>query len=342
MTAALPWLSPVRSRLQALGAAHAVLLSGALGDGLFEAALDGAAAWLCESPEAAGPCGRCNSCRLIQAGSHPDLHRLLPEELRRQIEPEGSAEEGQGTDGGEGRKGRKPSRQIRIDEVRRAIDWAATTSSRGRGKVVLVHPADAMNLQAASALLKTLEEPPRGVRLLLSATAPDRLLATVRSRCQAVRLAPVPAEQAQRWLADQGVHGAEVMLAACGGRPLEAAAMVAAGVDAAQWAALPTAVLNGQAAALASWPLARVLDALIKLCHDGMAVAVGGAPRYFPVQSVRPARSLEALSQWQRELLELARRSEHPWNEALMLEALIRRARGVWRGERRRGDTLAA
>lgn len=341
MTTVLPWLSPVQSRMQALGTAHAVLLSGAPGDGLFEAALDAAAAWLCEGSEVMRPCGQCPACRLLQSGSHPDLHRLLPEELRRQIEPDGGSEDSGGAEGGEGRKGRKPSRQIRIDEVRRAIEWASTTSSRGRGKVVLIHPAEAMNHQAASALLKTLEEPPRGVRLLLSAGAPDRLLPTVRSRCQAVRLPPVSADQARDWLAGQGVRDPEVMLAACGGRPLEAAAMIASGVDPDQWAALPGAVLNGQASALGSWPMARVLDALVKLCHDGMAIAVGGAPRYFPVQAVRPARSLEALSQWQRELIELARRADHPWNEALMLEALMRRARGVWRGERRRGDTLA-
>lgn len=339
MMPALPWLEPTRERLQALGRAHAVLLTGALGDGLFEAALDTAAGWLCEAGSADAPCGQCAACRLLQSGAHPDLHRLWPEELRRQLEPDSATEE---AGDGEARKGRKPSRQIRIDEVRRAIDWAATTSSRGRGKVVLVHPADAMNLQAASALLKTLEEPPRGVRLLLSSPSPDRLLPTVRSRCQMVRLAPVDPGTARDWLAGQGVREPEVLLAACGGRPLEVLAMTAAGIDASQWAAVPGAVSSGAVAALASWPLARVLDALLKLCHDGMAVAAGGAPRFFPPQALRPARSLPALAAWQRELVDLARRVDHPWNEALMLEALLRRARSAWLGEPRRGDTLAA
>lgn len=339
MTPPLPWLGPTRDRLRALGGAHAVLLAGALGDGLFEAALDTAASWLCESDAALAPCGHCPACRLLQSRAHPDLHRLLPEDLRRQVEPESAPEEAAD---GESRKGRKPSRQIRIDDVRRAIDWAATTSSRGRGKVVLIHPADTMNVQAASALLKTLEEPPRGVRLLLSSPLPDRLLPTVRSRCQMVRLAPVDPASARDWLAGQGVREPEVLLAACGGRPLEVLAMAAAGIDAGQWVAVPGAVISGQAAAMGSWPLARVLDALLKLCHDGMALAAGGTPRFFPPQGLRPPRSLAALAAWQRELIDLARRIDHPWNEALMLEALLRKARSAWLGEPRHGDTLAA
>ena len=73
--------------------------------------------------------------------------------------------------------------------MRTAIDWVVQSSSRGRAKVVLLHPAEAMNLQAASALLKTLEEPPGQARLLLSTADEARLLPTVRSRCQRIRLA---------------------------------------------------------------------------------------------------------------------------------------------------------
>ena len=122
---------------------------------------------------------------------------------------------------------------------------------------MLVHPAEAMNVQSANALLKTLEEPPRGARLLLTAERPDRLLPTVRSRCQVLRLpAPAP-EVARTWLQQHGVAQPEVLLAAASQRPLEAAAMAAAGIDAARWAALPQLVLGGQATAFAGWPLPR-------------------------------------------------------------------------------------
>jgi DNA polymerase-3 subunit delta' len=86
-------------------------------------------------------------------------------------------------------------------------------------------------------------------------------------------------------------------------------------------------VKRGEASAFASWPLARVIDALQKLCHDSACVALGATPRYFPAGSITPGATLDALSQWMRELNRSARHAEHPWHAALMLEALIQRGR---------------
>jgi len=342
----MPWLRPLPQQARAMAQAHALLLHGATGDGLFEGAQAIARSWLCEAEDAAArPCGRCAACHLLQGGLHPDLFRLFPEALRQSLG--GSAAEGGEAAESEGTTKaakRKPSRQIRIDEVRAAIDWVATTSARGRAKVVLIYPAEAMNLQAASALLKTLEEPPRGARLLLAAAQPAQLLPTVRSRCQVLRLPPPAAEAARQWLAGQGLAQPEVLLAAASGRPLEAAALAAAGIDAARWQALPAAVLAGQAQAVAGWPAAQVLDALQKLCHDGLALALGAAPRFFPAAafSVRPA-SAAALAAWSRGLNRLARQIEHPWSEPLLIDALLLQAREAWKGRSAEAsDTLAA
>lgn len=330
----LPWLPPTLERARAAAErGHALLLHGAAGDGVFECAELIAHAWLCEASDpSARPCGQCASCHLLQGGAHPDLHRLLPETLREQL-----GVQGQGGDGGEvepGGKGRrKPSRQIRIEEVRAAIDWIVTTSSRGGAKVVLIHPAEAMNLQSASALLKTLEEPPAGARLLLTAEDPARLLPTVRSRCQVLRLAAPSAQVARAWLQAQGLAEPEVLLAASSGRPLEALAMGAAGIDARRWASLPAAVLARQAAAFAGFALPSVIATLQKLCHDGLALAAGGAPRFFPKQSLQAPLAAEALAQWSRELARLARRAEHPWNEPLAIDALLARAAAAWAGK---------
>jgi DNA polymerase-3 subunit delta' len=341
VSATLPWLAPLPGRAEALGGAHAVLLHGAIGDGLFEAAALLAAQWLCEA-DAAKPCGACMACRAVASAAHPDLFRLMPEALARQLgAPDATGDEAPPADG-ESRSRRKPSRQIRIDDVRAAIDWVATTSSRGRGKVVLVQPAEAMNVQAANALLKTLEEPPRGARLLLATPRPDLLLPTVRSRCQVLRLPAPTADVAGRWLAEQGVAGADVLLAAACGRPLEAAAMLAAGIDAARWSSLPAALLKGQAAAVSGWSLAQVVDALTKLCHDGMVLLAGGAPRFYPASALAAPASLVALSAWNRALTAFARRAEHPWNEGLAVEALLLRARAAWAGESAPSDTLPA
>ena len=334
----LPWLQPLLQRSRAMAQAHALLLHGAAGDGLFEGAQAIARSWLCEADdEAARPCGRCGACHLLAGGHHPDLFRLFPEALRQQLGDGGDAAESEGTAKA---ARRKPSRQIRIDEVRAAIDWVATTSARGRAKVVLIHPAEAMNLQSASALLKTLEEPPRGARLLLTAAQPAQLLPTVRSRCQVLRLPPPAAEAARQWLAGQGLEQPEVLLAAASGRPLEAAALAAAGIDAARWRSLPAAVLGGQGQAFAGWPAAQLLDALQKLCHDGLALALGAAPRFFPAAalSTKPA-SAAALAAWSRGLNRLARQIEHPWSEPLLIDALLLQAREAWKG--RSAEALA-
>ena len=321
----LPWLeAPLRDAL-AHQRGHALLVQAADGVGALEFMFALAQAWLCEAQGTTRPCGVCESCRLLQARSHPDLYLLLPEALRVSL---GWA--GQGDDDSEGKNRRKPSRQIRIDEVRAAVDWVVQTSARGRAKVVVIHPAGAMNLQAASALLKTLEEPPGQARLLLSTTDEASLLPTVRSRCQRIRLATPARDEAQAWLQAQGVADAAVLLAAAGGAPLAARDLAAAGIDGAAWSALPRAVARGQAHALAGWPLPRAIDALQKLCHDAMRVALGGAPSYFAPAALPSGAPLPALAAWAKSLARVARHDEHPWNEGLLLEALVLEGRACW------------
>ncbi len=341
----LPWIGPPLQQALRQQRGHALLLLAPQGVGALEFMLTLAQAWLCESAEAAPPCGRCGSCRLLQSGSHPDLHLLLPEAMRPALGWAATTED----EPGEGAKGRrKPSRQIRIEEVRLAIDWVVQSSSRGRAKVLLLHPAEAMNLQSASALLKTLEEPPGRARVLLGAADEARLLPTVRSRCQRIRLAAPPAEVASAWLTEQGVSDAPVLLAAAGGAPLAARELAASGIDAAAWLAVPRAVARGQAAPLAGWPVPRAVDALQKLCHDALVQRAGGMPRYFAAQSLPAGADPGRLCAWAKTLSRAARHAEHPWNDALLIEALVGEGRACWQEATTRGlrgaralDTLA-
>ena len=320
-TLPLPWLAQPLAKALATLRGHATLVLGSEGVGVLHFALTLAQAWLCEAEarqRQGGPCGQCGSCRLVQSHLHPDLQVLLPELLRREhdwlrIDDKADTDEAK----------RKPSKQIRVDEVRGLIDWVFKTNARGRGKVVVLHPAEALNPQAANALLKTLEEPPAGTKILLTCSDPALLLPTVRSRCQQLPLATPTAQQAAAWLAAQGVAQPDVLLAACSGRPLDAWTMVQAGVQAEHWRALPAAVARGQIGVLQGWPLPRVLDALNKLCHDAMAVTTGAQERFFPVGSVVAAASLQSLAAWSHELARVARHDEHPWNEGLMLDALV-------------------
>jgi DNA polymerase-3 subunit delta' len=314
----LPWLARPLAAALAHQRGHALLLHGAPGDGALAFALVWAQACLCEGPGTRKPCGRCPSCRLIQSHGHPDLWVLLPEVLRRELAWP-IAEDRADTEDGK----RKPSKQIRIGEVRGLIDWVFMTGARGVGKAAVLHPAEALNAQSASALLKTLEEPPAGTRLLLTAADPALLLPTVRSRCQHLRLAtPAPAE-ATAWLDGQGVTLPEVLLAACSGRPLDALALARAGIDASSWTALPAAVARGQVSGFAGWPVPRIVDALHKLCHDAMALASGAPTRYFPAASLPPQPSLPALAEWSQELARVARHDEHSWHEGLLIDALV-------------------
>ena len=343
----LPWLAQPLKNALATQRSHALLIQGPRGVGQFELAIAMAQAWLCEAPaevpaETARqlhpkPCGVCAACKLVQAHSHPDMLVLLPEALR---EPLGWAGGASGDDEGEGAASatttttssdkagkRKASKDIRIDEVRLAIGFAQITSARGRGKVVVLHPVERMNMASSNALLKTLEEPAGNSRLLLSTSAPEMLLPTIRSRCQIVPLALPDPTVAAQWLTAQGVEQAEVLLAATGGQPQEALLWVGEGITAAVWAGLPKQVARGDVGSLAAWPLARVIDTLQKLCHDMQRLAVGHAPRYFAVSALTAPVPLSALNPWAVELQSQVRHAEHPWNVNLMVEALVARAR---------------
>jgi len=319
---ALPWLAEPLAQTLRTQRGHALLVHADAGVGALEFALAYAHGLLCEADDAdtRRPCGHCGSCHLARAGTHPDLLLRLPEDVA--VEQQFAAPPGDK---------RKPSRQIRVDEMRTAISWMTTTSGRGQGKVLVIHPAEAMNVVTASALLKTLEEPPAGSRLVLTASDPSRLLPTVVSRCQRLRLSMPSREAALQWLKGHGVQDAGVLLDGAGGRPLEALRWHRQGVSASDWAAIPQDVASGELQRLAGWPVSRWLDALHKLCHDASVRACGGAPRFFPQADLGGIGRLPALIAWQRSLQRVARHADHPWNEPLLLEALCAEGRDALR-----------
>ncbi|MDE2592780.1 MAG: DNA polymerase III subunit delta' [Burkholderiales bacterium] len=330
-----PWQTePLQHALQQL-TSHAVLLHGAPGIGQFEFALGVARSWLCEAHEPGQPhrvaCGQCVSCKLIDAGSHPDLMVVLPEALQAQYGWQ--TDGGDDADGGAEKSGKtkKLSQEIKVDAIRAVVQFAQHTASRGRAKVVLIHPAESLNLVAANTLLKTLEEPPGMVRFALSGSALDSLLPTVRSRCQAWRL-PVPAQsQAIAWLQSEisglSEQDARMLLQASGEQPLTALERHAMGVDGRYWAQLPKEVAQGQSSKWATWPLPLQVEMLQKLCHDLACVAAGATPRYFPVDSLPAIPELSRLTAWAGELRKAQRHAEHPWNAGLKTESLLQQAR---------------
>ena len=176
LSAAPSWLVPLIAQLDSARRngrfPHSLLLQGSPGIGSRWLAEWIASALLCTHADRA-PCGECRACCWVAQGEHPDLIIL---------------------DTGE------ESRQIRIEQVRELAAQLALRSHQGGARVGLLLNADALNRNAANALLKTLEEPPSGAFLVLAAALPSRLPATIRSRCQTIRL-PQPSRPASlAWL----------------------------------------------------------------------------------------------------------------------------------------------
>lgn len=321
-----PWIAAQARQLLAQRG-HAWLLQGPSGLGQYSLALDLARAWLCDQPSAQGACGHCASCHAVDVHAHTDLCVLMPETVMLELGwPLGEKAQSDLDD-----KKRKPSKEIRVDAMRDAVEFAQRTSGRGRGKVVLVYPAERMNTVTANTLLKTLEEPAGDLRFVLASEAAHQLLPTIRSRCQGHTMAWPPEQEALDWLQAQGVTpgNAAALLRAAGGRPEDALAFSRSGLDPKTWALLPKAMARGDAAALADWTPGEAVSALQKLCHDLVAVKVGAAPRFFQGADLPAPSSLAALTAWGRALASTARTVEHPFNAGLMLEALVSQARSA-------------
>ena len=322
-----PWLDrQLRSLLAQRG--HAWLLQGPSGLGQYELAMALASAWLCEQPSEAGACGHCPSCHAIAVRTHADLAVLMPETQMLDLAwPLSEKAQGEIDD-----KKRKPSKDIRVEAMREVVEFAQRTDARGRGKVVLVYPAERMNVITANALLKTLEEPAGDVRFVLATEAAHQLPPTIRSRCQPHTMVWPQAEEALRWLATQGVadDAGQALLRSAGGRPSNALRQSASGQNPAWWAALPKAMQQGNAQHLAELSPAQAIDALQKLCHDLLLKGSGAEPRFF-MASQLPAcsASVMALTDWFKRLMQSARTAEHPFNAGLMLEALANDAQQV-------------
>jgi DNA polymerase-3 subunit delta' len=325
-----PWLEAAMRSARAMSGAHALLLHGPDRIGLFDLATTLAQSHLCEATRTdfggGVPCGGCVSCRLFSARTHPDAYVTVPEAWREPLEwPLGDSAPEPAAEAMTSRS--KPSQDIRIDDVREIIAFAQTTSARGRGKVVIVHPAERMNPIAANALLKTLEEPADQTRFILGSAAPDGLLPTIRSRCQTLPV-PLPAvDLAVTWLERHGVEHASVLLAAGGGSPNEALDLSRLGIAADVWVDLPRGLVYDAVDRWADWPLPRFVQTLQKMCHDCLCAAVGATPRYFPAASLPGPHDLAALSRWARQLRIDAEQSDHPWNAGLKVDALLQQAR---------------
>jgi DNA polymerase-3 subunit delta' len=194
----VPWLAPQLEQLQRARRSgrfpSALLIHDQRGAGGEWLARYAAQLGLCRAPTA--PCGQCRDCRQFLCGQHPDFVMLTPLE---------------------------DSKYIRIEQVRELAEQLVLSSHAGGATLALISPADALNPNAANALLKTLEEPRPGVTLLLVASTPSRLPATILSRCQRLRIRPPARAESVAWLErNQGPGPWGAVLDVLGEAPFEA------------------------------------------------------------------------------------------------------------------------
>ncbi len=200
----LPWNHHVLDKLNKMERAeqlgHAYLLQGVKGLGKESCALDFSASLFCQTPDSTSDqikaCGKCQACHLFLAGSHPDYKFL------------GLQEE---------------SSQIKIEQIRDSQAFLANTASMGRYKILVISPAEALNINAANALLKNLEEPSDGTLIFLISHRPGELLPTIRSRCQQIKFSVPNEKLALSWLEESMPKDqAEFALKLARGAPLKA------------------------------------------------------------------------------------------------------------------------
>lgn len=319
-----PWQSETLEKLNSHRdrLPHALLLHGNSGIGKFDFALQFAKSLLCLSPGSDGePCQQCASCGWYDQSNHPDFRLLAPEQ-----DADEDAESLSTS-----KKTTKKS-QISVAQVRELGNFLSLSSHQSGGlRIVLIHPAEALNITSANGLLKMLEEPPSGVVFILVTHQINRLLPTIISRCQKVGMGIPSKELALDWLQKQGQADAERLLDYAGGAPLS----VIRNSNPSQALLNTELFLQGReldpfhaASVAVSQGMELAIDALQKWLYDLLSCHLIQEIRYnnqhaSALQALAKSVDLGLLLELQGNLSEAKRSANHPLNNELQLETIF-------------------
>jgi DNA polymerase-3 subunit delta' len=299
---------------------HALLLRGRAGTGKHEFALNLSQALLCSQANTEhAACGKCPSCIWFAEGGHPDF-RLI------------SSEDAETTEETPKKKTAKKS-QISVLQIRQLIDYLSLSSHQFNSRrIILISPAETLNIASANALLKMLEEPPANTLFLLVTSQPQRLLATIISRCQAIDM-PLPnRSDALSWLTSQHITHAETVLAYAGGAPLLALQITEEGETSANL--IKNLALGAKLEPFTCAPLflgigmERAIDSLQKWAFDLVACKLTQTLHYHSqyssaLQALCKSVNLRALFNFQQKLIDAKKTANHPLNNELQLENIL-------------------
>jgi DNA polymerase-3 subunit delta' len=299
---------------------HALLLRGRAGIGKQDFALDVAKAVLCQQTnEQQQACNSCPSCSWFAEGAHPDFMLI-------------GAEDADDAEEVVKKKATKKS-QISVAKIRQLIDYLTLSSHQVNSyRVIVISPADMLNGASANALLKMLEEPPEKTLFLLVTSQPQRLLATITSRCQVIDM-PLPSRtDALAWLNEQQVSNTENVLDLAGGAPLLALQIAEEGEVGTSL--LKNLALGDKLDPFACAPLflglgmERAIETLQKWLFDMQTYKLAQVLRYHAqqanaLQALAKSVNLALLLRFQDTLLEAKKTANHPLSNEAQLENIL-------------------
>ena len=298
---------------------HSLLLAGPSGLGKLEFCLSFIKRMNCKSPTAKNEaCDECKDCKLFLARTHPDIFLINVDEN---------------------------SDQIKIDEIRELNHFMTLSRQQGQFKVVCINQAENMNINAANAILKTLEEPPENSTLILVSHRIESLLPTIRSRCQIWKFKAPETKQALGWLNQHNkAQDWETLLSVSGNRPIHALALKESGLGdsrAQYYASLDQIMLNQEKVTKISAKLQNEeLETLViwqqSWCSDLVRCYFKKEPMTLENPDIRRSLhslvgrvDLQSLFQYMEKLIEFRRFSRAPLNKRLFVEDMLIRCQEI-------------
>ena len=299
--------------------AHAILISGPSAIGKLEFCLSYIQRMNCTQPtKENNACGACRNCNFFKARTHPDIRMLNVDE---------------------------DVDQIKVDDIREINQFMSLSRQQGLYKIVCINQADLMNINAANALLKTLEEPPANSILFLISHRADALLATLKSRCQIWRFCVPSNNQALKWLQQQTESAAwETLLPVSGNRPLLALQLYETGLGEARTAfyrdisqlmhhkekvtKISAKLQNEELETLVSWLQSWCAD-LVRCHYRKEPVTLENPDIRRSLHSLVGQVDLQSLFSFWDKLIELRRFSSAPLNKRLFIEDMLIRCQDI-------------